>query len=34
VHELGCDVLAALTALPPWIIAHERRSLGAFAAAN
>jgi phosphoglycolate phosphatase len=34
VDQLGCDVLAALTALPAWIIAHERRSAGAFATAN
>lgn len=34
VDELGCDVLAALTALPAWIAAHERRARGAFAAAN
>jgi len=26
VQELGCDVLAALTALPAWIVAHERRA--------
>ena len=26
VTELGCDVLAALTALPAWIVAHERRA--------
>jgi phosphoglycolate phosphatase len=31
VHELGCDVLAELTALPAWIAAHDRR---AHAAAN
>jgi phosphoglycolate phosphatase len=24
VHELGCDVLVALTALPAWIAAHDR----------
>ena len=34
VDELGCDVLAALTALPAWIIAHERRAQSAFATAN
>lgn len=34
VDELGCDVLAALTALPAWIAAHERRAQAALAAAN
>jgi len=34
VHELGCDVLAALTALPPWITAHERRAPDALATAD
>lgn len=34
VHELGCDVLAELTALPAWIAAHDRRAHAAYAAAN
>jgi phosphoglycolate phosphatase len=34
VDELGCDVLAALTALPAWIAARERLAPGAFATAN
>lgn len=34
VHELGCDVLAELTALPAWIAAHDRRAQAAHAAAN
>jgi len=34
VHELGCDVLAELTALPAWIAAHDRRAPAAYAAAN
>lgn len=34
VHELGCDVLDELTALPAWIAAHDRRVRAAYAAAN
>jgi phosphoglycolate phosphatase len=34
VQELGCDVLVALTALPAWIAAYERRTQSALAAAN
>ncbi|HSE12403.1 MAG TPA: phosphoglycolate phosphatase [Rudaea sp.] len=34
VDELGCDVLAALTALPAWIAAYERQAAAALAAAN
>jgi phosphoglycolate phosphatase len=34
VHELGCDVLAELTALPAWIAAHDRCARAAHAAAR
>lgn len=34
VQELGCDVLVALTALPAWIAAYDRRAQSALAAAN